>query len=77
MTLPPCEVAFLNHCTNKIVDIFYSVFPRMYLNGLVTDLFYQYYCLRLNRVYTEITAIFKKAVHSDDPLESFQYQNHE
>ena len=22
-------------------------------------------------------AIFKKAVHSDDPWESFQYQNHE
>ena len=24
------------------------------MNGLVTDLFYQYYCLRVNRVYTEI-----------------------
>ena len=40
------------------------------LKGLASYQFYQYYCLRVNRVYAELylsAAIFKEAVHSDDP----------
>ena len=41
--------------------------------------FYQYYCRCVNKVYAEINTFpppfSKNAVHSDDPLENFQYYN--